>query len=77
MGEKRETDSSIRAFLRSTSWLVPSLFSTGATVLARTLAPRPTKKDKKIQRAIDARADVAILLSAMEKRMDIPIQNEM
>jgi hypothetical protein len=77
MGEKRETASLMRSFLRTISGFASPLLSTGATVLARTLAPRPTKNDKKIQRATDARADVAMLLNEMEKRMAIPSQKEM
>jgi len=75
MGENRETLSFMRALLIRASVSVPS-FSTGASVLAATLAPREIKKDKKIHRATEARAEVAMFLNKMEKRMAIPSQNE-
>jgi len=44
--------------------------------LATTLAPREIKKEKKIQTARAARADVAMLRKMMEKRIDTPNQND-
>ena len=44
--------------------------------LARTLAPRVTKKEKKIHTARAARADVAVLRNKIENRMATPNQKE-
>jgi hypothetical protein len=77
MGEKRDTFSLMVTFLRKISGEVSSRAPTGAKVLAATLAPRETKKDRNIHRATEARADVAMLLKAMEKRMEMPSQKEM
>ena len=49
----------------------------GATISDRTLAPRLTKKEKKIHRAKEASAEVAVLRKTMEKRIEIPNQKEM
>jgi len=48
----------------------------GAKALATAVAPRETKKEKNIQRAIDARADVAMLRKTTEKSKDMPNQKE-
>jgi hypothetical protein len=58
------------------SW-VPPFVSTGAIVSAMTLAPRETKKDRKIHNATEARAEVAMFLNNIENRMDRPSQKEM
>jgi hypothetical protein len=49
----------------------------GATASDKTLDPRLTKKEKNIQMARDARAEVAALRKITEKRIDIPSQKEM
>jgi hypothetical protein len=80
MGENKETLSLIWAFLMVMSiWVsrVPPLVSTGAMLSATTLAPRETKKDRKIHNATDARAEVAMFRKNIEKSMDIPSQKEM
>jgi hypothetical protein len=50
---------------------------TGATISDRTLAPKLTKKEKKIQRAKEASAEVAVLRKTTENRIDTPNQKEM
>jgi len=44
--------------------------------LARTLAPREMKKERKIHRATEARKDVATLLKAMEKEWRAPTKKK-
>ncbi len=58
------------------SW-VPPFVSTGAILSAMTLAPRETKKDKKIHNATAARAEVAMFLINIENRLDWPSVLEM
>ena len=76
MGEQRETISLIRMFLMIISGFGSFCLSTGAIESATTFAPRETKKERKIQSAIDASADVAMLLKDMENRMDMASQKE-
>jgi hypothetical protein len=54
-----------------------SLMSPGTTEFATTLAPIGTKKEKKIQMAKVARAEVAIPRNRMENRILIPSQKAM
>ena len=77
MGERRDTPSLMRVLAITVSGSSPSLLSTGATELDKTLAPMETKKERKIHTATDARNDVATLRKAMEKRMESPSQKEM
>ena len=70
MGEESETISLTRACFIRLSGFVPLCLSTGATVLATTSAPSDIKKERKIQSAADASADVAMLLKRMENRME-------
>jgi hypothetical protein len=77
MGDKRET------VLFTSSCLTNTLGSTfdplwliGATALAIKPAPSPTKKEKKIQTAREARAEVAVLRKTTEKRIAIPSQKD-
>ena len=62
---------SISASTPEAVWLM------GATASDKTLDPRLTKKEKNIQMASDARAEVAALRKITEKRIDIPSQKEM
>jgi len=48
----------------------------GATASASRLPPSPTKKERPIQTARDARAEVAVLRKTTEKRIAAPSQNE-
>jgi hypothetical protein len=48
----------------------------GATISDKTLAPKLTKKEKKIHRAKEARAEVAVLLKITENRIETPNQKE-
>lgn len=78
IGEKEEITLWTRSCRISISASTPEAFwLTGATTSDRTLAPRLTKKEKKIQTARDARAEVAVLRKTTEKRIDIPNQKEM
>ena len=51
--------------------------ASGVSALARTLAPKLTKKEKKIHTAKAARAEVATLRKTIENRIATPSQNEM
>jgi hypothetical protein len=48
----------------------------GATISDRTLAPKLIKKEKKIHRAKEASAEVAVLRKITENRIDTPSQKE-
>ena len=74
MGDVREMAFSIAARRMTASgfWLLAS----GVIESATALAPKETKKEKKIHAASAAKAEVATLLKIMENRMDAPSQNE-
>jgi hypothetical protein len=46
-------------------------------VFAMTVAPSETKKERKIHRATEARAEVAMPLKRTENRMESPSQKQM
>ena len=75
MGDAKVTALTILAFLKTASVLSSPV--SGNTAFATTLAPREMKKEKKIQIANAASADVAILRKIMEKRIATPNQKEM
>jgi len=77
MGENREMTLWIFACLRTILGSTPApVWLTGAKASAKTPAPRLTKKEKNIHTAKEARAEVAVLRKATEKRIEIPNQKE-
>ena len=78
MGEKRETTLWTSACLRITWGSIPALCGPIGTIAsAKKPAPKLTKKEKKIQTAREAKAEVAVLRKITEKRIEIPSQKEM
>ena len=75
IGEVSEKAFTIFARQRRSSGLAAP--ASGVSALAKMLAPMDTKKEKNIQTANAARADVAVLRKMIENRMAIPNQKEM